>query len=113
MTDQQLEAWLRREYPVTPANSELIETAMLFWRRGREATARLDVEGLTVKPNRGGLFRHPLVAVERECRLGFLKAFLALEDTTRRRKVGGPTKPEQMPARTPSEPARQYLRRGA
>jgi hypothetical protein len=110
MTDQQLEAWLHREYGATPGNQELIATAMLFWRRGREATARLDAEGLTVQPGKG-LFRHPLVAVERECRLGFLNAFKALEDLTRRRKAGGPTKADQLPATERARPpARQYLR---
>jgi hypothetical protein len=113
MTDARLETWLRREYGAAPATQELIATAMLFWRRRREATARLDEEGLTVQPKKG-LFRHPLVAVERECQLGFLRTLAALDLQARRgRRSGGATKTEQLPPARMSGPGEQYLAHGA
>jgi hypothetical protein len=66
-----LEAALLQHYGREPETLELIASAGVLWRRGREATTRLDAEGLTVQVGRG-LFKHPLVTVEREARLGFL-----------------------------------------
>ena len=104
-----LEAALLQHYGREPETLELIASAGVLWRRGREATTRLDAEGLTVQVGRG-LFKHPLVTVEREARLGFLAILRALEERSRRRKIGGPTRVEQL-TRPPalSRRARKYL----
>src|SRR5262245_20149634 len=110
LTEEALETSLVRRFGRTPEVLALIATAMLSFRRGREATERLDVEGLTIQPGRG-IFRHPLVQVERAAKRDFINALQALEHETRRRKHGGPTRVEQLPQKQPiSARAQRYLR---
>lgn len=105
-----LEAALEARYGPGREQRELIATALVFWRRGEEATARLDGEGLTVQAGKG-VYRHPLVGVERQARLGFAAILETLEKGTRRRKIGAPTKPQRMAADPQTtRAARRYLR---
>ena len=104
---------LVKRFGDAPEVRTLIRSALVFRRRAQEATRRLDKEGLTIQAGRG-TFRHPLVSVEREMRVSFAQTLRALEEQTRRRKTGGPTKVEQLPgAPRVSRRAQKYLGRGA
>jgi hypothetical protein len=107
-----LESSLRRRYGTTPEVLELIAAALGFQQRAEAARARVDADGLTIKAGKGEFrfFAHPCLATERESRFGFQKTLEALDRETRRRKVGSPTRSEQLPAQARlSSRAKRYL----
>ncbi|MDP8975746.1 MAG: P27 family phage terminase small subunit [Actinomycetota bacterium] len=58
-----------------------LTSACEAWDRGVQAREQIDAEGLTITDRFGQSKAHPLLAVERDCRIAFLRAVreLALE----------------------------------
>jgi len=54
-------------------DQRLLQSACEAWDRGQEARALIERDGLVVATANGGMKRHPAVAIEHECRIGFAR----------------------------------------
>ncbi len=75
-------AWWRRvvaAYELEEHHERILTVAAECWDRAAQARAMLDEQGLTVSTDGGGAKTHPAVAIERDSRIGFLRALRELD----------------------------------
>jgi hypothetical protein len=80
------------------ASLSILETAMQSLDLMADAQAQIDKDGLTVKGDRGQIKAHPLLAVIRDARSGFLQSMKALK-----LEIGGDEQPAPVGRPTNSE----------
>jgi len=66
-------------YELQEHHERILTVAAECWDRAAQARAILDEQGLTVSTSGDGLKTHPAVAIERDSRIGFLRALRELD----------------------------------
>jgi hypothetical protein len=64
---------VKAEYALEPHHLRLLVLAARAWDRGDEARDKLEVEGVLVSDKWGIPHAHPMIAVERNCRIDFAR----------------------------------------
>ena len=85
---------IAKDWELSSGDYPILRIALESYDRGQEARRRIDEDGIVLTDDKGKRYAHPCLAVEKECRMGLLRAWRQLRlDVEVPRAVGRPPGP--------------------